>query len=138
MRGSRRIVVAVAVAAVAAAAVAGAALALRPATTGVPGTFVTINVRLTDKGVTLSRHSSSGVQVIGFRIRNVGKKAHNFIIGDHATNAIKPGQFDDFAVQFDVFQTYTYKCTLNCPKSARGTIKVERGNFQNYGRTRQP
>ena len=118
----RRIVIALAAAVVAAAVVAGAALALRPATTGIPGTFVTINVRLTDKGVTLSRHSSSGVQVIGFRIRNVGKKAHNFIIGDRSTNAIKPGQFDDFAVQFDVFKTYTYRCTLNCPKTARGTI----------------
>jgi hypothetical protein len=138
MRRSRRIVVAVAIAAVAAAAVAGAALALRPATTGVPGTFVTINVKLSEKGVTVSRHSSSGVQVIGFRIRNVGKKAHNFVIGDRATNAIKPGQFDDFAVQFDVFKTYVYKCTLNCPKSARGTIKVAQGNFQDYGRTRQP
>jgi len=138
MRRSRRIVIALAAAAVAAAAVAGAALALRPTTTGVPGTFVTINVKLSEKGVTLSRHSSSGVQVIGFRIRNVGTKPHNFIIGDRATNAIKPGQFDDFAVQFDVFKTYTYRCTLNCPKSAHGTIKVLQGNFQNYGRTRQP
>jgi hypothetical protein len=138
MHRSRRIAIAVAVAVVAAAAVAGTALALRPATTGIPGTFVTINVRLTDKGVTVSRHSSSGVQVIGFRIRNYGKKAHNFIIGDRATNAIKPGQFDDFAVQFDVFKTYTYRCTLNCPKSARGTIKVAQGAFQDYGRTRQP
>jgi hypothetical protein len=134
----RRIVIALAAAVVAAAVVAGTALALRPATTGVPGTFVTINVRLTDKGVTVSRHSSTGVQVIGFRIRNVGKKPHNFIIGDRSTNAIKPGQFDDFAVQFDVFKTYVYRCTLNCPRSARGTIKVEQGNFQNYGRTRQP
>ena len=133
MRRSRRILIAVAAAALAAAALTSVALARHPETTGVPGTFVTVNVKLGDKVLYVSRHSSSGVQVIGFRIRNIGKKPHNFVIGDHATNAIKPGQFDDFAVQFDDFRTYTYRCTLNCPKSAHGTIKVQRGNFQDYG-----
>jgi hypothetical protein len=103
------------------------------ATTGVPGTFVTANVRLGDKTLYISRHSSSGVQVIGFRIRNVGKKTHNFIIGDHATNPIKPGQFDDFAVAFDDFGPYVYKCTLNCLPSQRGIINVKRGSYVDVG-----
>lgn len=118
--------------AVAAVALLGTSAAL--ATTGIPGTFVIINVRLGDHTLYVSRHSSSGVQVIGFRIRNVGKKPHNFVIGDRATNPIKPGQFDDFAVQFDDFGKYTYRCTLNCSKKLRGVINVKRGNFNNnYG-----
>lgn len=109
-----------------AAAFAASALAFRPATTGVPGSYVTINVKLGDRILTLSRHSSSGVQVIGFRIRNIGKKTHNFIIGDHATNPIKPGQFDDFAVSFDNYGKYLYRCTLNCAHKLRGYIYVLR------------
>jgi hypothetical protein len=117
---------------------AGAALAFRshavgPDTTGIPGTFQVINVKLTDKGPILNKHSSTGVQVIGFRLRNTGTKSHNFVIGDYKTNAIKPGQFYDFGVQFDVFRKYTYRCTLHCPKSAHGTINVKRGNFEDYG-----
>ena len=115
-------------------AIAAVSVALSAsATTGVPGTFVTVNVKLGDKTLVLSRHSSSGVQVIGFRIRNVGKKSHNFVIGDHATNAIKPGQFDDFAVSFDDFGKYIYKCTLNCLPSERGVINVKRGSYVNAG-----
>jgi hypothetical protein len=130
----KRKVVLVAVAVLAlTASLAGAALALRPATTGIPGTFATINVKLGDKTLILSKHSSSGVQVIGFRIRNVGTVKHNFIIGTHATNAIAPGQFDDFAVAFSDFGKYTYRCTLNCPHTAHGTIDVERGNFVDNG-----
>jgi hypothetical protein len=115
------------------ATVAGTALAMgfHGTTTGTPGTFVTVNVRLGDKTLVLSRHASSGVQVIGFRIRNVGTKKHNFIIGDHATNAIAPGQFDDFAVEFDDFGTYLYRCTLNCAHSERGYLQVKRGNITN-------
>jgi hypothetical protein len=129
MRGRRTLLV-VAIATVAsAAAFAGSAGAVRPETTGVPGTFVTINVRLGDNSLILSRHSSSGVQVIGFRIRNVGKKVHNFIIGDHATNRIKPGQFDDFAVSFNDFGKYLYRCTINCAHKLRGYINVQRGNY---------
>jgi hypothetical protein len=131
MRMSRLVIVAVA--AIAAAVLSAVALADRPATTGVPGTFATINVRITDRGLTLNRHSSSGVQVIGFRIHNVGKKKHNFRVGDYATNAIAPGQFDDFAVSFNDFGKYLYRCTLNCPRSARGYINVQRGNFTNTG-----
>ena len=110
-----------------------AAAAQRPATTGIPGTFATINVKLGDTSLILSKTSSSGVQVIGFRIRNIGKKKHNFIIGDHATNAIAPGQFDDFAVAFSDFGKYTYKCTLNCASSLRGIITVKRGNYVDNG-----
>jgi hypothetical protein len=131
MRRSRLVIVAVA--AISAAVLSAVALADRPATTGVPGTFATINVRITDSGLTLNRHSSSGVQVIGFRIHNVGKKKHNFRVGDYATNAIAPGQFDDFAVSFNDFGKYLYRCTLNCPRSARGYINVQRGNFTNTG-----
>ena len=116
-----------------AAALAAAAFAAKPATTGIPGTFATINVRITDKGLTLNRHSSSGVQVIGFRIRNDGTKKHNFIVGDYATNAIAPGQFDDFAVVFDDFGKYSYRCSLNCPKTAHGVINVKRGNYVDNG-----
>jgi hypothetical protein len=119
----------VAVAVIAAAVLSAVALADRPATTGIPGTFATINVRITDKALILNRHGSSGVQVIGFRIHNVGTKKHNFIIGDHATNAIAPGQFDDFAVSFADFGKYQYRCTLNCPRSAHGIITVKRGNY---------
>jgi plastocyanin len=131
MRRSRLVIVAVA--AISAAVLSAVALADRPATTGVPGTFATINVRITDTGLTLNRHSSTGVQVIGFRIHNVGKKKHNFIVGDFATKAIAPGQFDDFAVSFGDFGKYLYRCTLNCPHSARGIITVNRGNFNNNG-----
>jgi plastocyanin len=128
--GRTRIALVVAVAAVlVTATLAGSAGAVRPETTGVPGSYVTINVKLGDKILTVSRHSSSGVQVIGFRIRNIGKKAHNFIIGDHATNRIAPGQFDDFAVSFNDFGKYLYRCTLNCAHSLRGYINVQRGNF---------
>ncbi len=118
---------------VAAAVLSAVALADRPATTGIPGTFATINVRISDKGLILNRHASSGVQVIGFRIRNVGKKKHNFIVGDYATNAIAPGQFDDFAVSFDDFGKYEYRCSLNCPRSAHGFITVKRGNYTATG-----
>ncbi len=124
----------IAIAAVAAAVVVSvAAAAQRPATTGIPGTFATINVKLGDKTLILSKHESSGVQVIGFRIRNVGTVKHNFIIGDHATNAIAPGQFDDFAVAFSDFGKYTYKCTLHCPATAHGIITVKRGNYVDNG-----
>jgi plastocyanin len=121
--------------AAASAVVAGTALATRlhGNTTGVPGTYVTINVRLGDKTLVVSRHASTGVSVIGFRIKNVGTKKHNFIIGDRATNAIAPGQLDDFAVEFDDFGTYLYRCTLNCAHSERGYIKVKRGNFADNG-----
>lgn len=132
LRSRKALVAVVAVIAVAAVS-AGAALAFRPATTGIPGTYQVINVKLTDKGPLLDKHSSTGVQVIGFRIRNTGTKSHNFIIGAYATNAIKPGQFDDFGVQFDVFKKYAYRCTLNCPKSAHGTITVKRGTFTGNG-----
>ena len=100
---------------VAAAVLSAVALADRPATTGIPGTFATINVRISDKGLILNRHASSGVQVIGFRIRNVGKKKHNFIVGDYATNAIAPGQFDDFAVSFDDFGKYAVPLHAQLP-----------------------
>jgi hypothetical protein len=133
MHRSRKGLIALVATVVVVAVSASAAFAFRPATTGIPGTYQTINVKLTDKAVILNRHSSTGVQVIGFRIRNVGKKKHNFIIGDYRTNAIAPGQFDDFAVQFNVFRKYAYRCTLNCPKSAHGTINVKRGNFTDVG-----
>jgi hypothetical protein len=133
MLRSRRGLIAVVAVVVVAAVSAGAAFAFRPSTTGIPGTYQTINVKITDKGLTLSKHSSTGVQVIGFRIRNKGTKPHNFVIGTYSTNAIAPGQFDDFAVQFDVFRKYTYRCTLNCPKSAKGIVNVQRGDFQNNG-----
>ncbi len=129
----RRVLLAAAVALLVTASLAGTALALRPTTTGIPGTFATINVKLGDKTLILSKHSSSGVQVIGFRVRNVGTVKHNFIIGTHATNAIAPGQFDDFAVAFDDFGKYTYRCTLNCPSTSHGVIDVERGNYVNTG-----
>jgi plastocyanin len=103
------------------------------ATTGVPGTFATINVKIYDSKLVLSKHSSSGVQVIGFRIHNLGKKKHNFVVGMQSTRPIAPGQYDDFAVQFDVFGKYHYKCTLNCLKSMRGVIDVKRGNFNGNG-----
>lgn len=133
MLRSRKGLVAVVAVVVIAAMSAGAALAFRPATTGIPGTFAVINVKLTDKGPILNKHSSTGVQVIGFRLRNTGTKSHNFVVGDFKTNALKPGQFYDFGVQFDVFRKYTYRCTLNCPKSAHGTINVKRGNFVDVG-----
>ena len=100
---------------VAAAVLSAVALADRPATTGIPGTFATINVRISDKRLVLNRHASSGVQVIGFRIRNVGTKKHNFIVGDYATNAIAPGQFDDFAVSFDDFGKYRVPLLAQLP-----------------------
>jgi hypothetical protein len=135
MRGSRRVVLVACTAVLAAAVLAGAGLARErsAATTGIPGTFAIINVKLGDKTLILSKHSSSGVQVIGFRIRNVGTVKHNFIIGTHATNAIAPGQFDDFAVAFDDFGKYTYRCTLNCPATSHGVIDVERGNYVEAG-----
>jgi hypothetical protein len=133
MRHRRRGLIAVIAVVVVAAVSAGAAFALRPSTTGIPGTYQTINVKITDKNLVLNKHSSIGVQVIGFRIRNTGTKPHNFVIGDYSTNAIKPGQFDDFAVQFDVFRKYTYRCTLNCLKSAHGIVNVQRGNFVDNG-----
>jgi len=129
MRRSRNVLVLAVTALAAAAFVAGSAGASHPQTTGVPGTFATINVRITDTQLILDKHGSTGVQVIGFHIRNVGKKAHNFIIGDYATNAIRPGQFDDFAVRFADFGRYLYRCTLKCLHSQRGYINVKRGNF---------
>lgn len=124
----RRTVLVVAIAVVAVtAAFAGSAGAVRPETTGVPGSYVTVNVKLGDKVLLVSRHSSTGVQVIGFRIRNIGTKTHNFIIGDHATNPIKPGQFDDFAVSFGDYGKYLYRCTINCAHKLRGYINVKRG-----------
>lgn len=133
----RRTVAVVVIVLVAAAVGATAALARHqstaartavvPATTGLPGTYAIINVKLGDKVLKVSRHRSKGVQVIGFRIRNIGKKQHNFIIGDWKTNPIAPGQFDDFAVNFDDYGKYLYRCTLNCPKTARGYINVQRG-----------
>jgi hypothetical protein len=132
LRRRRGLIAAIAVLVVAAVS-AGAAFAFRPATTGIPGTYQTINVQLNDKGLILNKHSSTGVQVIGFRIRNKGTKPHNFVIGDYSTNAIAPGQFDDFAVQFDVFRKYVARCTLNCPKTAHTTVNVQRGNFQDNG-----
>lgn len=129
MRGTRKVLI-VAVAALAAAALfagASSAVASKPATTGTPGTYAVVVVKLGDKGLTVSRHQSVGVQVLGFRIRNVGKLTHNFIIGSHATNPIKPGQFDDFAVNFQDYGKYLYRCTLHCPKTARGYINVKAG-----------
>lgn len=132
LRSRKGLIAAVAVVVVAAVS-AGAAFGFRPATTGIPGTYQTINVKLTDKALILNKHSSTGVQVIGFRIRNTGTKAHNFVVGTYSTNAIAPGQFDDFAVQFDVFRKYVARCTLNCPKTAHTTINVQRGNFEDNG-----
>jgi hypothetical protein len=131
MRRSRNVLVIFVAVIAAAAAFSGSAGAHHPQTTGVPGTFATINVKIGDKVLLLSKHGSSGVQVIGFRIRNIGKKTHNFIVGTYATNPIRPGQFDDFAVSFPNFGKYSYRCTLNCLHSQRGFITVKRGDLGN-------
>lgn len=135
MRDGRKVVLVACAAVLAAGALTGAGLAReRPATSGAAGeASETINVKLGDKTLILSKHSSSGVQVIQFRIRNVGTVKHNFIVGTKATSAIAPGQFEDVAVTFHDFGKHLYGCTLNCPATSHGVIDVERGDFVSPG-----
>jgi uncharacterized cupredoxin-like copper-binding protein len=130
MRAGRNVVLVALTGVLAAAGLAGAGLAGdRPAAAGAPPFFESVYVKLGDKTLTLSRYSTSGVQVVIFDIRNVGTVKHNFIVGTHATREIAPGQTDTLAVPFDDFGRHTYRCTLHCPSTSHGVITVERGDF---------
>lgn len=126
-RIARRIVAVAATAALGAAVAGGAvAAADRPATTGLPGTYAVVNVRVGDAQVTLSRTSSHGVNVVAFVIRNTGRKAHQFKIGDTKSAVLRPGQLQDLPINFDDFGKYRYSVTLNGTKSTHGVFSVNR------------
>jgi hypothetical protein len=73
-------------AALSAALVVPAAATAHPNTT-VPDVFVPVHVTITDKGMTLDRHTANRGDEVRFTIRNAGTKVHSFQLG-----ATKPGQ----------------------------------------------
>lgn len=104
----------------------GASAANRPATTGLPGTYVVVNVKIADAKITLNRKSSHGVNVVAFVIKNTGRKAHQFKIGDTKSQVLRPGQMQDLPINFDDFGKYRYSVSLNGTKSTHGVFSVNR------------
>lgn len=115
-----------AVALVAAAGVGVSSAANRPATTGLPGTYVIVKVSVSDSALKLNRKASHGVNVVAFEIRNNGKKPHVFTIGDTKSQVLKHGQMQDLPVSFDDFGKYKYRVTLNGTKKMHGVFAVNR------------
>jgi len=115
-----------AVALVAAAGVGASSAASRPATTGAPGTFAIVKVTVSDTMLKLNRKSSRGVSVVSFKIKNIGKKPHVFLIGTSKSQVLKRGQTQDMPVNFADFGKYKYRVTLNGTKTMRGLFSVSR------------
>jgi hypothetical protein len=106
---------------VVAGVLAGAALA----TTG-PAPYAVVNVRLTDKQITLSKPGVHDVTYVDFLVRNVGKLPHDFRIGGLATKSVKSGQLVHFIVSFPVYGKYHYSCKLKCTPKMGGSFQVDR------------
>jgi hypothetical protein len=90
-----------------------------PATTS-PGYNFTINVKLTDSAVTLSRSVAKRGWRAHFVIVNRGKKAHVFDVGGLKTAPIGPGQKRSLGAFLDDRGKFAYKVD----KKTRGYFTV--------------
>ena len=114
MVGPSRAVLAALLALLAASAVALAAPAATP---------VRVTVVATDKGFTLSRARVPTGTVV-FRVRNAGKKAHDFEIAGAKTAALKPGRSATLRVSLAKPGRVAFASTVG--GSLKGVLVVER------------
>jgi hypothetical protein len=112
-------------AAVACAGLPGAA-APASATTGAPGTYAVVTVRMGDGTLRLSRRRTQGVNVVAFVVRNDGRRRHQFQVGRTRSAVLRPGQVQDVQIQFDVFGRYAYRISVNGSRRTHGVFTVAR------------
>jgi hypothetical protein len=96
------------------------------ATTGAPGTYAVVTVRMGDGTLRLSRRSTHGVNVVAFIVRNDGRRRHQFQVGRTRSGVLRPGQVQDVQIQFDVFGRYRYRISVNGGARTRGVFTVAR------------
>jgi hypothetical protein len=99
-------------------------------TTG-PDPYVILNVTVTDSRIVITsadakdRHPLvQSVEVIAFRIRDRGKRTHNFVIGGRKSPLVKPGQLVHMIVAFPAEGEYLFTCTVNCKRTMRGHLRI--------------
>jgi hypothetical protein len=100
----------------------------QPATTG-PGTIVIVNVTISDTSVKLSRTSFTQVAGIAFRLKNVGKKVHDFEVGGQARR-VAPAHVEHMLVSFTERGYYRYQVHVNGTRAMRGLLHVAEGNAE--------
>jgi hypothetical protein len=120
------------------------AIALVPAANGItrPGTtepdvYNTVTVTITDTKITVSDHEVSRGEGVDFRVKNIGKKPHNFVlVGDNAiglaheglgTPVLLPRKTWVLQVFMDIRGDLPYKSTLKADRTKpgmRGTFTV--------------
>jgi len=76
-----------------------------------PALLKTINVSASEFKFVLSSKSAKRGVVI-FKVKNVGKLAHDFQISGRKTKMLSPGQSNTLRVTFLRKGTYAYKCTV--------------------------
>ena len=107
------------------AVLAGGLAGTATATTG-PDPYAVVNVRLTDRQITLSKLSVHDVTYVDFLVRNVGKLPHDFRIGGLASKSVKSGQTVHLVVAFPAYGKYRYSCKLKCTIKMSGSFQVDR------------
>jgi hypothetical protein len=96
------------------------------ATTGAPGTYAVVAVRMGDGTLRLSRRISHGVNIVAFIVRNDGRRNHQFQVGKTRSGVLRPGQVQDVQIQFDVYGRYRYRITVNGSPKTRGVFTIAR------------
>jgi hypothetical protein len=109
--------------------------AARPNTT-VPEVFLPIYVTITDSRISLNRNTAHRGDEVRFTIRNIGKKAHSFVLGDkkHSLGrqvgfsaTLKPREQKVFLLFLDYRGELPYRSTIKADLKIppmRGIFKI--------------
>jgi uncharacterized cupredoxin-like copper-binding protein len=97
----------------------------RTQTAGNASLIKTVNVAASEFKFVLSA-KSAGVGVVIFKVKNVGKLAHDFQIDKRKTKMLNAGQSDTLRVTFLKKGNYAYICTVpgHAAAGMKGVFKI--------------
>lgn len=83
-----------------------------------------IAVTLTDSAIRIDKKTVQRGDVGVFRVRNAGRRQHNFIIGIHHTRVLPPGGRATLVVDFGIRETILYRTAVYPKPGMTGVFHV--------------
>lgn len=88
------------------------------------GLIKRIDVTVNDDGIEIEGRRWERGTVAHFEVRNTGTKPHNFVIAFWRSRVLNPGERQQVEAPLTLRGVLTYRSTLDCGASHRGSLVV--------------
>ena len=88
------------------------------------GLIKRIDVTVSDEGIEIERLRWERGTVAHFQVENTGTRPHNFVIAFWRSRVLKPGERQQVEAPLTLRGFLTFRSTLDCGPSHRGTLVV--------------